>query len=49
MDRTIVELRLNGCSTEEIAAQLNLSDRHIRRVLQHIRAIAEQDNLGTQD
>ncbi len=46
VDRSIVEQRLEGCSTTEIADKLQLSDRHVRRVLQHVRAIAEQEDLS---
>lgn len=42
-DRTILELRLEGYRNEEIARKLNVSDRHIRRVLEHIRVVAEAE------
>ena len=45
-DRIIVEMRLQSHSTEEIAEHLKLSDRHVRRVLQHVRAIAEEEQLS---
>lgn len=45
-DRTIVEMRLDGHSVEEIAQALELSDRHVRRSLQHIRAIAVDEPLN---
>lgn len=47
-DRQILELRLQGHSTEEIATQLGSYDRKIRRVLERIRevAIEEQEKVG---
>ncbi len=42
-DRQILELRLQGHSTEEIAQQLGSYDRKIRRVLERIRGIAEEE------
>jgi RNA polymerase sigma-70 factor (ECF subfamily) len=48
-DRSIVELRLQGYSNEEISQQFDLSDRHVRRVLQHVRSIAEQERQFTLD
>jgi RNA polymerase sigma-70 factor (ECF subfamily) len=41
-DRQILELRLQGFSTEEIAEKLGSYDRKIRRVLERIRAVAEE-------
>jgi RNA polymerase sigma-70 factor (ECF subfamily) len=46
-DREILELRLEDYGTLEIAHILGTSDRHIRRALEHIRAIIKQDNLLT--
>lgn len=46
-DRQIMEMRLEGYGTLEIARILGTSDRHIRRVLEHIRAMVEQDHLLT--
>jgi len=43
-DRQILEMRLEGYGTLEIAQKLGTSDRHIRRVLEHIRAVIEQQN-----
>lgn len=43
-DRQIVELRLQGHSTEEIAQRLGTYDRKIRRVLERVRGIAEEAN-----
>jgi len=39
-NRKILELRLQGYSTEEIAQQIGSYDRKIRRVLERVRAIA---------
>lgn len=46
-DRQIVELRLQGYSTEEIAQQLGTYDRKIRRVLERIRGLAEDEQRAT--
>lgn len=35
-DRQIIELRLQGCSTAEIAEQTGRAERSVRRVLQHL-------------
>jgi len=35
-DREIIELRLQGCSTAEIAQQTGRAERSVRRVLQHL-------------
>jgi RNA polymerase sigma factor (sigma-70 family) len=45
-DRRILELRMQGYSTDEIAKQLNSYDRKIRRVLERIRDIAEREGLA---
>jgi RNA polymerase sigma factor (sigma-70 family) len=47
-DRKILELRLQGFDNQEIARQLEISDRTIRRVLERIRGLAEQDGLSPQ-
>ena len=45
-DRQILEMRLQGFSTEEIADKLGTYDRKIRRVLERIRAVAmEEPNM----
>lgn len=44
-DRQVLELRLEGHGTLEIAQQLGTSDRHVRRILEHIRAVVEQEHL----
>lgn len=40
-EREIVELRMQGYSSEEIADQLHTYDRRIRRVMERVRAVAE--------
>lgn len=45
-DRQILELRMEGFSTEEIAKKLGSYDRKVRRVLERIRALAEHEGLG---
>ena len=42
-DRQILELRLQGFSTEEIALKLGIYDRKVRRVLERVRAVAENE------
>lgn len=42
-ERQILELRMQGFGTEEIAVRLNTYDRKIRRVLERIRGLAEQE------
>jgi len=44
-ERQILEMRLQGYSNDEIAKQLNVYDRKIRRVIEHIRAVAEKEGL----
>lgn len=41
-DRQILELRLQGCTNQEIAEKLGTYDRHIRRVIEHVRGLAER-------
>lgn len=45
-ERTILELRIEGYSTEEIAAQIGSYDRKVRRVLERIRGLAESQKVG---
>ena len=45
-DREILELRMQGFSTEEIAQKLGSYDRKIRRVLERIRHVAEHEGLA---
>lgn len=42
-DRKILEMRLQGFSNEEIAEKLGVYDRKIRRVIERIRGLAEQE------
>jgi RNA polymerase sigma-70 factor (ECF subfamily) len=42
-ERQILELRLQGYSNEEIAQKLGIYDRKIRRFLEHVRGLAEQE------
>jgi RNA polymerase sigma-70 factor (ECF subfamily) len=41
-DRRVLEMRLQGYRNEEIARELGTSDRRIRRILKHIRAVVEE-------
>jgi RNA polymerase sigma-70 factor (ECF subfamily) len=45
-DRQIIELRMQGYKDVEIARQLGISDRKIRRLMERIRGLAEQDRLA---
>jgi RNA polymerase sigma factor (sigma-70 family) len=45
MERQIVELRMQGLSNEEVANQLGVYDRKVRRVLHQIRAMARQEGI----
>jgi RNA polymerase sigma factor (sigma-70 family) len=44
-DREVLEMRLEGYRTQEIAHKLGTSDRHVRRVLEHIRSVIQQEDL----
>lgn len=44
-ERQILELRLQGFSNDEIAKKLNVYDRKIRRVIEHVRDIAAKEGL----
>lgn len=49
-DRQILEMRLAGHSSAEIAHELGTYERKVNRVLERVRALAEQENLaGTSD
>jgi RNA polymerase sigma-70 factor (ECF subfamily) len=41
----IIEMRLEGYSDMEIAAQLGISDRKIRRLMERVRGLAQKDHL----
>lgn len=46
-ERQIVELRLQGCSNEEIEEKTGIYDRKIRRIIERVRALAlEQEDLA---
>lgn len=45
-ERQILELRLRGDSNREIAKKLGIYDRKIRRVLERVKALAEQEYLS---
>ncbi len=42
-ERQVLELRMQGFGSEEIAARLGTYDRKVRRVLERIRGLAEQE------
>jgi RNA polymerase sigma-70 factor (ECF subfamily) len=45
-EREILELRMQDYSTEEIAEKLGTYDRKVRRTLERIRGLAEQEGIG---
>jgi len=45
-ERKILEMRLQGYSNEEIAKELKIYDRKIRRVIERVRGMAEVEGLG---
>jgi RNA polymerase sigma factor (sigma-70 family) len=45
-ERQILEMRLQGCSNDDIAAKLGIYDRKIRRVIERIRGLAEREGLS---
>jgi RNA polymerase sigma-70 factor (ECF subfamily) len=46
-EREVLELRMQGCSPEEIAKRLGTYDRKIYRILERIRGLAGQEELGS--
>jgi RNA polymerase sigma-70 factor (ECF subfamily) len=48
-DREILELRLQGFGTDEIAKKLEISDRSVRRVFERIRAQASLEGMNPID
>jgi RNA polymerase sigma-70 factor (ECF subfamily) len=44
-ERQILELRLEGYNNDEIAQKLGIYDRKIRRVIEHVRSVAEKEGL----
>src|SRR5262249_9347739 len=47
-ERQVVELRRQGYGREEMAANLDTYDRKIRRILERVRALAEQAGWSPQ-
>jgi RNA polymerase sigma-70 factor (ECF subfamily) len=47
-DRRILELRLDGYSQQEIAQEMGCTERTVRRVLERIRALAEERGVRQQ-
>ena len=45
-EQQILTLRLQGFSTEEIAKQIGSYDRKVRRVLERVRALAQEEDRG---
>jgi RNA polymerase sigma-70 factor (ECF subfamily) len=45
-DRQILQMRMHGYKDVEIAQRLGISDRKIRRLMERIRGLAQQDNLA---
>jgi RNA polymerase sigma-70 factor (ECF subfamily) len=48
-ERRILEMKVNGYSNDDICKELNIYDRKIRRVLERIRGLAEQEGLGAKE
>ncbi len=46
-EREILEMRVQGYSNDEIAAKLGIYDRKIRRTIERIRGLAEQEGLNS--
>lgn len=46
-ERQILELRMQGYGTEEIAAKLGIYDRKVRRMFERIRDLASEEGLGS--
>jgi RNA polymerase sigma-70 factor (ECF subfamily) len=45
-ERKIVEMRVQGYSSDEIAQAMETNDRYVRRVLERVRGLAEQEDFG---
>ena len=45
-ERQIIEMRLQGCSNDEISEKLGIYDRRIRRAMEKVRSLAEQEGLS---
>lgn len=44
-ERKILEMRMQGYSNDEIAAKLGIYDRKIRRIIERVRGLAEQEGF----
>ncbi|MFL5246145.1 MAG: RNA polymerase sigma factor [Gemmataceae bacterium] len=44
--RRILEMRFQGYSNDEITAKLGIIDRRIRRIIERVRGLAEQEGFG---
>jgi DNA-binding CsgD family transcriptional regulator len=44
-EREILQLRLQGCTNDEVAKKLGTYDRRIRRTIERIRGLAEQEGF----
>jgi RNA polymerase sigma-70 factor, ECF subfamily len=45
-DRQILEMRMQGYNSLEIAEKLGISDRKIRRLMERVRGLAQKEGLG---
>jgi RNA polymerase sigma-70 factor (ECF subfamily) len=45
-EREILEMRIQGYTNEEIASKLGIYDRKIRRIVERIRGLAEQEGIA---
>jgi RNA polymerase sigma-70 factor (ECF subfamily) len=45
LERQVVELRLQGYTTDEISTRLGTYDRKVRRIMERIRGLAEQSGF----
>jgi RNA polymerase sigma factor (sigma-70 family) len=45
-ERQVLELRLQGYGNQEIASKLGTYDRKVRRILERVRGLAEQEGLS---
>jgi DNA-directed RNA polymerase specialized sigma24 family protein len=43
LERQVVELRLQGHSSEEIATQLGVIDRRVRRIVERVRGLIDPE------
>jgi RNA polymerase sigma factor (sigma-70 family) len=47
-DRRVLEMRLQGWTQDEIARELDCTERTVRRTLDRIRSLAEDQNIREQ-